>query len=159
GLLRDYIAHMVGFIVLLMFYTMFRFDAFQFSLANTSHIQPYMYLILAVPLISFIILPAVRSRMTGIILAGFSGFLLAFIFVVALIFIGYSDPDSVLRQLVVEIASVIMFMAVFYQLRNLTKEDITPLTKAVNHIVGIGAGLMVTLGSSSAFTFGQIFKM
>src|SRR5699024_6039037 len=131
-------------------YTMFRFDAFQFSLDNTSHIQPYMYLILAVLLISVIILPAVRSRMTGIILAGFAGFLVAFIFMV------FRAPDLALTQLMVETVSVIMFMAVCYHLPNLAKEDITQLTRAVNLIVAIGAGLIVTIVTISAFTFGQI---
>src|SRR5699024_1135648 len=86
----------------------------------------------------------------GIILAGFAGFLVAFIFMV------FRAPDLALTQLMVETVSDIMFMAVFYHLPNLTKEDITPQTKAVNLIVAIGAGLMVTLVSISAFTFGQI---
>src|SRR5699024_12231106 len=79
--------------------------------------------------------------MTGIILAGFAGFLVAFIFMV------FRAPYLALTQLMVETVSVIMFMAVFYHLPNLAKEDITPLTKAVNLIVAIGAGLMVTFVS------------
>lgn len=150
GLLRDYLAYMVGFIVLLMFYAMFRFDAFQFSMDNTSRIQPFMYLILAVLIISVILLPSVKSRMTGIILAGFVGFLVAFVFTV------FRAPDLALTQLMVETVSVVMFMAVFYHLPNLTKEDIKPLTKVVNVVIAAGAGLMVTLVSFSAFTFGQI---
>ncbi|WP_462420075.1 Na+/H+ antiporter subunit A [Salinicoccus sp. Marseille-QA3877] len=150
GLLRDYLAYMVGFIVLLMFYAMFRFDVFQFSMDNTSRIQPFMYLILAVLIISVILLPSVKSRMTGIILAGFAGFLVAFIFTV------FRAPDLALTQLMVETVSVIMFMAVFYHLPNLTKEDIKPLTKVVNVVIAAGAGLMVTLVSISVFTFGQL---
>ena len=87
--------------------------------------------------------------MTAIILAGFVGFLVAFIFTV------FRAPDLALTQLMVETVSVILFMAVFYHLPNLAKDNIAPLTKVINIVVAGSAGLMVALVSMSAFTYGQ----
>lgn len=149
GMLRDYIVYMVVFIVLIMFYTMFRFESFQISMENTSEIGIFMYLILAALVITIMLLPRVNNRMTAIILAGFVGFLVAFIFTV------FRAPDLALTQLMVETVSVILFMAVFYHLPNLTKDNIAPLTKVINIVVAGSAGLMVALVSMSAFTYGQ----
>ncbi len=150
GLLRDYIVYIVIFMVFIMFYTMFRFDGFHFSMENTSGIDGFMYFILGATVITVLLLPKVNNRMTAIILAGFVGFLVAFIFTI------FRAPDLALTQLMVETVSVILFMAVFYHLPHLTKDDITPLTKTINIVVAGAAGLMVTLVSISAFTFGQV---
>lgn len=149
GMLRDYLVYMLLFIIGIMFYTMFRFEGFHFGMDNASDIDIFMYFILGALVITVLLLPKVNNRMTAIILAGFAGFLVAFIFTV------FRAPDLALTQLMVETVSVLLFMAVFYHLPNLTKDDITPLTKTINIVVAGLAGLMVTLVSISAFTFGQ----
>ncbi|MCD2138635.1 Na+/H+ antiporter subunit A [Salinicoccus halitifaciens] len=149
GMLRDYLVYMLLFIVGIMFYTMFRFEGFHFGMDNASDIDIFMYFILGALVITVLLLPKVNNRMTAIILAGFAGFLVAFIFTV------FRAPDLALTQLMVETVSVLLFMAVFYHLPNLTKDDITPLTKTINIVIAGLAGLMVTLVSISAFTFGQ----
>ncbi len=150
GMLRDYLVYMLIFIVGLMTYTMFRFEGFHFSMENASDIDLFMYVILATLSVTIILLPKVNNRMTAIILAGFVGFLVAFIFTV------FRAPDLALTQLMVETVSVILFMAVFYHLPNLTKDNIAPLTKSINIVVAGMSGLMVTFVSISAFTYGQM---
>lgn len=150
GMLRDYLVYMLIFIVGLMTYTMFRFEGFHFSMENASDIDLFMYVILATLSVTIILLPKVNNRMTAIILAGFVGFLIAFIFTV------FRAPDLALTQLMVETVSVILFMAVFYHLPNLTKDNIAPLTKSINIVVAGMSGLMVTFVSISAFTYGQM---
>lgn len=149
GRLRDYILYMCVFIVMLIFYTMFRYDAFAFETDNLSPIDPYMWLALIAFTASIVAIPFINNRMTAVIVAGVSGYLVALMFVI------FRAPDLALTQLLIETVSVILFMLVFVNLPKLKKEKAKQSTKIFNLVVSISVGLMITLVSISAFVFGS----
>lgn len=149
GRLRDYILYMCVFIVLLIFYTMYRYDAFQFNTTNLSPIDPYMWLTLIAFTISIVAIPFINNRMTAVIIAGVAGYLVALMFTI------FRAPDLALTQLLIETVSVILFMLVFAHLPKLKKEKSKRPTKMVNLIISISVGVMITFVSISAFVFGS----
>ncbi|MFD1445323.1 Na+/H+ antiporter subunit A [Oceanobacillus profundus] len=149
GMLRDYFLYMCTFIVLLIGYTMFRYDAFAINTDNLSPIDPYMWIVAILLVISVVAVPFINNRITAIIVAGVAGFLVALMFTI------FRAPDLALTQLLVETVSVILFMLVFYHLPELRKEKIKPSFKLINLIVSIAVGVMITLVSLSAFALGS----
>ena len=149
GRLRDYFGYMCVFMVLLIFYTMFKYDGFMLSTDNLSPVEPYMWLVLIAFVASIVAVPFINNRMTAIIVTGAAGYLVAIMFTI------FRAPDLALTQLLIETVSVILFMLVFVHLPKLKKEKIKPSTKIVNLIVSISVGAMITLVSISAFAFGS----
>ena len=149
GRLRDYFVYMCVFMVLLIFYTMFKYDGFKLSTDNLSPIEPYMWLVLIAFVASIVAVPFINNRMTAIIVTGAAGYLVAIMFTI------FRAPDLALTQLLIETVSVILFMLVFVHLPKLKKDKIKPSTKIVNLIVSVSVGVMMTLVSISAFAFGS----
>lgn len=149
GRLRDYFVYMCVFIVLLIFYTMFRYDGFALQTSNLSPIEPHMWLVIIAFVLAIVAIPFINNRMTAVILAGVAGYLVALMFAI------FRAPDLALTQLMIETISVILFMLVFAHLPKLKKDDTKPSIKITNLIVSIGVGLMITLVSISAFAFGS----
>ncbi len=149
GRLRDYFIYMCVFIVLLIFYTMFRYDGFALQTSNLSPIEPHMWLVIIAFVLAIVAIPFINNRMTAVILAGVAGYLVALMFAI------FRAPDLALTQLMIETISVILFMLVFVHLPKLKKDDTKPSIKITNLIVSIGVGLMITLVSISAFAFGS----
>ena len=149
GMLRDYFLYMCTFIVLIIGYTTFRYDAFAINTENVSPIDPYMWILAILLVASVVAVPFINSRMTAIIIAGVVGFLVALMFTI------FRAPDLALTQLLVETVSVILFMLVFYHLPKLRKEKMKPSFKLINLIVSIAVGAMITLVSLSAFALGS----
>ena len=149
GRLRDYFLYMCTFIVLVIGYTMFRYDAFAINTDNLSPIDPYMWIVAILLVVSVVAVPFINNRMTAIIVTGVAGFLVALMFTI------FRAPDLALTQLLVETVSVILFMLVFYHLPDLRKEKIKPSFKLIKLIVSIAVGAMITLVSLSAFALGS----
>ena len=82
GLLRDYFAYMLIFMIMLFTYTMYRYEAFAIDLTNVSFIHPYMWMIFGVMAIATLSVPFIHNRMALVIVVGVIGFLLALVFVV-----------------------------------------------------------------------------
>ena len=149
GMLRDYFLYMCAFIVLIIGYTIFRYDAFAINTENISPIDPYMWILAILLVVSVVAVPFTNNRMTAIIVTGVAGFLVALMFTI------FRAPDLALTQLLVETVSVILFMLVFYHLPDLRKEKIKPSFKLINLIISIAVGVMITLVSLSAFALGS----
>lgn len=149
GRLRDYFLYMCTFIVFLVLYTLFKYDAFAIGTQYVSEIEPYMWIVALLLIAAVITVPFVNNRMMAVIVAGTAGFLVALMFTV------FRAPDLALTQLLVETVSVILFMLVFYFLPQLRREKSKQPFKLFNVIVSCAVGLMITLVSISAFTFGR----
>ena len=149
GRLRDYFIYMCVFIVLVIGYTMFRYDAFAINTANLSPIDPYMWILTIALIVALVAVPFINNRVTAIIVTGVAGFLVSLMFTI------FRAPDLALTQLLVETVSVILFMLVFYHLPKLKKEKSKLPFKLVNLVIAISVGAMVTLVSLSAFAFGS----
>src|SRR5699024_2902544 len=87
GMLRDYFLYICTFIVLIICYTTFCYDAFAINTENVSPIDPYMWILAILLVASVVAVPFINSRMTAIIIAGVVGFL------VALMFTFFRAPD------------------------------------------------------------------
>ncbi|MFD1450432.1 Na+/H+ antiporter subunit A [Oceanobacillus sojae] len=149
GRLRDYFIYMCTFIMLIMGYTMYRYNLPLIQNLDLSPIPVYTWFVILVFLGSILTIPFLNNRIAIIITTGVSGFL------VALLFVLFRAPDLALTQLLIETVSVVLFMLVFYHLPKLKKMKTPPKMKTIKLIISIGFGLMITLGSLSAFSMGQ----
>ena len=71
-------------------------------------------------------------------------------FFVAFFFVLFRAPDLALTQLVVETVTTALFLLCFYHLPQLRKEVSRIRFKAVNAIISIGVGVVVTIVALSA---------
>ncbi|GAE33330.1 Na+/H+ antiporter subunit A [Halalkalibacter akibai] len=149
GLLRDYFVYMCVFMILLLGYTMIRYQAFSIDFVNVTAIDPFMWVLTIVFIASILVIPFINHRMTAIIVVGVIGFLLALFFVV------FRAPDLALTQLLVETVTVVLFMLAFYHLPELRKESFKPRFNIVNLIISIGVGGLVTAIAFSAASLGN----
>ncbi|UJL48263.1 Na+/H+ antiporter subunit A [Virgibacillus sp. NKC19-16] len=147
GLLRDYMAYMAIFIVMILGYTMIRYNAFAIDMTNVSEITPYMWLLVIVFTAATIAVPFINNRITAVIVIGVIGFLLA------LFFVQFRAPDLALTQLLVETVTIVLFMLVFQRLPKLKKEKSRPRFKLINLIISLGVGGVFTTIALSAFAF------
>src|SRR5699024_6249460 len=113
GLLRDYFIYMCSFIVLIIGYTMFRYDGFMVTPENISTIDSYMWILAALLVVSVVAVPFINNRITAIIVTVATGY------IVALMFVIFRAPDLALTQLIV--VTVILLVLVFYHLPKLRK--------------------------------------
>ncbi len=149
GLLRDYFVYMTVFMVLLLGYTMFRYDAFTINTTDVTSIAPYIWVLTIVFIAATISIPFINQRMTVIIVVGVIGFLLALLFVV------FRAPDLALTQLLVETVTVVLFMLAFYHLPELRKEEFKPRFNILNLVISIGVGFLVTAIALSSLALGS----
>lgn len=145
GRLRDYVLYMCTFIVLLIGYTMLRYNAFAVQASHASSIDVFMWIVAIMLLLCVIAIPFIHHRLTAIIVIGAIGFLVALMFVV------FRAPDLALTQLLVESVSIILLLLAFYHLPELRKEKVRRSFKLTNLLISAAVGAMVTLVSLSAF--------
>ena len=149
GRLRDYFIFMCTFILLLMGYTMYRYDAFAINTSNLSPIDPFMWGVVITFVASIIAVPFINNRITAIVVTGAAGFLVALMFTI------FRAPDLALTQLLVETVTVILFMLVFAHLPKLKKDKEKKSIKMVKLLISVGVGVMITTVSLSAFALGS----
>src|SRR5699024_7869372 len=99
-------------------------------------IDPYMWIIALLFVVSVVAIPFINNRITAIIMLGVSGF------TVALMFTIFRAPDLALTQLLVETVTVALFLLVFYHFPQLKKEKKKMPHKLINLIISIGVGVM-----------------
>ncbi|WP_067727346.1 Na+/H+ antiporter subunit A [Oceanobacillus damuensis] len=149
GRLRDYFMYMCSFIILVLGYTMYRYDVFSVDTSNLSPIDPYMWVISIIFIGSVVSVPFINNRIGVIIVTGVAGF------VVALMFVVFRAPDLALTQLLVETVTVVLFMLVFYHLPKLKKEPVNKRLSVLKLIISVGFGAIMTMVSISAFAMGS----
>ena len=140
---------MIAFIILMLGYTLYKFDAFAINTTNLSPIEPYMWIVSIIFIASVIAVPFINNRITAIIVVGVAGFL------VSLMFVLFRAPDLALTQLLVETVSVVLFMLIFYHLPKLRKEKIKVRFNLVHLLISICGGAIITLISLSAYALGS----
>ncbi|WP_433959122.1 Na+/H+ antiporter subunit A [Cytobacillus horneckiae] len=143
GSIRNYLAYMFTFIIIILAATLFGKDAFAFSTENVAQIEFFEVLLSLIIAIASIAILFTKSRITSIILTGTIGY------IVSLFFVIFRAPDLALTQLVIETISVSLFLLCFYHLPKKLTED--PLSfKVRNAIISVGVGAIVTLIALSA---------
>ncbi len=149
GRLRDYFVYMWTFMILIVAYTMFRYDALAIDPVNTAAITPYILVLTIVFIGAVVSIPFINNRIVAIIVTGVVGFLIALYFVI------FRAPDLALTQLLVETVSVVLFMVAFYHLPELRKESFKPRFNFVNLLISIGVGAIVTALALSSLALGN----
>lgn len=144
GFIRDYLVYIFGFIVLIVGGTLLIFEGFSFNSSNDAPINIFEAALILSMVISAVTVLFSKSRMTSIIAVGALGFLVVFAFVL------FRAPDLALTQLVVETITTALFLLCFYHLPELKKELSRIRFRAINAVVSIGVGVVVTLVALSA---------
>ncbi|WP_096201345.1 Na+/H+ antiporter subunit A [Bacillus sp. FJAT-45350] len=144
GLLRDYFAYMITFMIFMFAYTFIRYDVFAIDTVNVAGISPYIWVVTLVFIAATLAVPFINHRITAVIIVGVIGFLLALFFNI------FRAPDLVLTQLLVETVMVVLLLLAFYHLPELRKEKFTPRFNGVNLLISIAVGIFVTATAFSS---------
>ena len=144
GFVRDYLVYIFLFIILLMGGTMWVFDGFIFDPSNDAPVNLFEAGLMIAMVVTAITVLFSKNRITSIVAVGGLGFLVSFFFVL------FRAPDLALTQLVVETVTTALFLLCFYHLPQLRKEISTVRFKAVNAVISIGVGVVVTIIALSA---------
>lgn len=143
GSIRSYLIYIFSFFIIILSSVLFTQNAFAFDTSNVADIRYYEVLLVVIIVAASISILFVRSRLTSIILLGAVGY------TVALFFVIFRAPDLALTQLVIETISVALFLLCFYHLPKHKHEERMSF-KAVNAVVSVGVGIIVTLIALSA---------
>ncbi|MCY1106325.1 Na+/H+ antiporter subunit A [Shouchella clausii] len=113
--------------------------ALSFDVSNDAPISIYEGILAAVMAITAISILFAKSRMTGILLNGVLGYL------VALFFVFFRAPDLALTQLVIETVTAALFLLCFYFLPDWDKQKHKTKPKLLNGLIAVATGAMVTV--------------
>ncbi|WP_283153952.1 Na+/H+ antiporter subunit A [Guptibacillus hwajinpoensis] len=80
-----------------------------------------------------------KNRIAAILVLGIVGYGLS------LLFVFFRAPDLALTQLIVETVTVALFLLCFYHLPNFDKQKESKRTNAVNWVISISVGVLVTM--------------
>jgi multicomponent Na+:H+ antiporter subunit A len=139
GSIRNYLVYIFLFFTGILGFTLYYKDAFHVETSNVAPIGIYELILSMILIIGSITILFAKSRLTSIILLGAVGY------TVALLFVVFRAPDLALTQLVIETVSVALFLLCFYHLPKLNRNEEQVGFKAVNLLISIGVGLIVTL--------------
>ncbi|MCM3693449.1 Na+/H+ antiporter subunit A [Neobacillus niacini] len=144
GFIRDYLIYIFSFIILVVGGAMWFFDGFSFDPSKDAPANMFEAGLMTAMIITAITVLFSKTRLTSIVAVGALGFLVSFFFVL------FRAPDLALTQLVVETVTTALFLLCFYHLPQLRKEVSRIQFKAVNAVISIGVGVVVTLVALSA---------
>jgi multicomponent Na+:H+ antiporter subunit A len=144
GFIRDYLVYIFAFIILLIGGGMLVFDGFSFDPTYNAPVNFFEVALMISMVITALTVLFSNNRITSIVAVGGLGFLVSFFFVL------FRAPDLALTQLVVETVTTALFLLCFYHLPRLRKEISRVQFKAVNAVISIGVGVIVTLVALSA---------
>ncbi|WP_226669485.1 Na+/H+ antiporter subunit A [Metabacillus litoralis] len=144
GFIRDYLAIIFTFFILILGTTLILTDGFSFTLKGTAPIGIYEAVLAVVMVIGTVTVLFSKSRLTAIIALGSVGYSLSLFFVL------FRAPDLALTQLLVETVSVALFLLCFYHLPEFKKKEKKLNFKLTNLLISLGVGTIVTLIALSA---------
>ena len=141
---RDYLVYICGFTILVVGGGAIALDAIPFGFSQHSSITLYEIMLLVGMVATAITVLLAKSRLISITAIGALGFLVVFSFVL------FRAPDLALTQLVVETVTTVLFLLCFYHLPKLEKENHPIGFKAVNWVISLGVGIVMTIVALSA---------
>jgi multicomponent Na+:H+ antiporter subunit A len=139
GSIRDYLVYIFAFIIFIIGGALWLLDGISFDHSQDAPISVYEGGIVISMVISAVAVLLSNSRLTSIVAVGALGLLVSFLFVL------FRAPDLALTQLVVETVTTALFLLCFYHLPQLRKEISKVSFKAINAIISIGVGIVVTI--------------
>lgn len=149
GFLKDYIAYIFGFFIIVVGGFLFYSGAFSMDISTNAPIRLYEVILVAVMAIAAFAMLFAKSRMTATLLNGVLGYSIAIFFVI------FRAPDLALTQLVVESVTTALFLLAFSHLPDWKKEKTTIKTKWINGIISIAMGVLVMLIGLSVLNYNK----
>jgi len=149
GFLRDYLAYIFGFFIIVVGGFLFYSGAFSIDVSTNAPIRLYEVILVAVMAIAAIAMLFAKSRMTAALLNGVLGYSIAIFFVI------FRAPDLALTQLVVESVTTALFLLAFSHLPDWKKEKTTIKTKWINGVISIAVGVLVMLIGFSVLNYNK----
>jgi len=144
GSVRDYLVYIFGFMILIVGGSLLLLDGLAFNFATDVPITTYEIGIVIGIVLSGLIVIFAKSRLTAIIALGALGYFVSILFVL------FRAPDLALTQLVVETATVALFLLCFYHLPEFKKRGKGVGFKLTNLIISLGVGILFTAIALSA---------
>jgi multicomponent Na+:H+ antiporter subunit A len=144
GFIRDYLVYIFAFIVVVIGGALWMLDGVYIDSSKDAPANLFEASLMVAMVITAVTVLFSKNRVTSIVAVGGLGFLVSFFFVL------FRAPDLALTQLVVETVTTALFLLCFYHLPQLRKEIAAVRFKAVNAIVSIGIGIVVTMVALSA---------
>ncbi|QAS54118.1 hydrogen gas-evolving membrane-bound hydrogenase subunit E [Halobacillus litoralis] len=144
GSLGRYMRLILAAIIIITFAFMAVTGGFTIDTSNVAQITAPEILVALTMVIAAIGTVLTNNRIAAILILGVVGYGLSMLFVL------YRAPDLALTQLIVETVTVALFLLVFYHLPKLKKKDEPMSTKALNLIISIGFGAMMTMVAISS---------
>ena len=139
GDLRHYLFYIFLFFVLLVAGGLVLSDSYLFSISGNAEISPFEWIMVIAMLIAAISILFAKSRLTAILLNGFLGYSVAVFFVI------FRAPDLALTQAIVETVSTVLFLASYYFLPEMKKENDSQRLNVTKIVISIGVGATFTV--------------
>ncbi len=139
GSLRHYMIYIFIFFVVLVGITMSITGGFRISFDDLAPLAAPEILIAIVMAVSAFGTIFMKNRIAAILVLGIVGYGLS------LLFVFFRAPDLALTQLIVETVTVALFLLCFYHLPNFDKKKESKRTNAVNWVISISVGVLVTM--------------
>lgn len=144
GILRNYLAVIFSFLVLLLSYTLFSTNGFILDTSNLADVSLYEIILALVMVVAAIGSLFFTSRLAMIIVVGVVGYGVAVFFVI------FRAPDLALTQLIVETVTVALFLLCFVHLPAMGKERTIVRNKFQNTMISVAVGFTFMLIAISA---------
>jgi len=144
GSVRDYFIYIFSFLIISVGGTIWFLNGISFDPSGNAPINLFE-IILVVGMISAALgVVMTKSRLNAILAVGALGYF------VTLFFIVFRAPDLALTQFVVETVTTALYLLCFYHLPEIKKEVNRVRFRAVNLIISLGVGTLVTILALSA---------
>ncbi|GAA0601935.1 Na+/H+ antiporter subunit A [Virgibacillus siamensis] len=153
GSLRLYMAIILGTTCIVTYAFMIITDGFTIRFNDLAPVTAIEVAVTIVMTVSAIATIFARRNLSAILLLGVVGYGISILFVI------YRAPDLALTQLIIETVTVVLFLLCFYHLPMMRDRGETAGSKAVNTIISVGFGSILTLIGISAHStdwFGTI---
>ena len=139
GSLRHYMIYIFVFFIALVGITMSVTGGFQIKFDDLAPIAVPEVMIAIVMAGAAVATIFMKNRIAAILVLGIVGYGLS------LLFVFFRAPDLALTQLIVETVTVALFLLCFYHLPNFDKKKESKGTNAVNWVISISVGVLVTM--------------
>ncbi|WLR60618.1 Na+/H+ antiporter subunit A [Guptibacillus hwajinpoensis] len=139
GSLRHYMIYILIFFIALVSITISVTGGFEMSFDDLAPIAIPELLIAIVMAGAAFGTIFMKNRIAAILVLGIVGYGLS------LLFVFFRAPDLALTQLIVETVTVALFLLCFYHLPNFDKQKESKRTNAVNWVISISVGVLVTM--------------
>ncbi|QHA92672.1 Na+/H+ antiporter subunit A [Bacillus sp. N1-1] len=139
GSLRHYMIYIFVFFIALVGITMSVSGGFQINFDDLAPIAVPEVMIAIVMAGAAVATIFMKNRIAAILVLGIVGYGLS------LLFVFFRAPDLALTQLIVETVTVALFLLCFYHLPNFDKKKESKGTNAINWVISISVGVLVTM--------------